>query len=51
MFIQENAFENVVWKMAVILSPPLCVDKCLCIKNDLLQVVYKGVYQTPISQC
>ena len=24
-FIQENAFENVVWKMEAILSPPQCV--------------------------
>ena len=29
IFIQENAFENVVWKMAAILSRPQCV-KCLC---------------------
>ena len=27
IFIQENAFENVVWKMAAILSRPQCV-KC-----------------------
>ena len=25
IFIQENAFENVVWKMAAILSRPQCV--------------------------
>ena len=25
MFIEENLFENVVWKMAVILSRPQCV--------------------------
>ena len=29
IFIQENAFENVVWKMAAILSQPQCV-KTLC---------------------
>ena len=26
IFVQENAFENVVWKMATILSPPQCVN-------------------------
>ena len=26
-FIQENAFENVVWKMSAILSQPQCVDQ------------------------
>ena len=26
MFIQENAFENVVWKMSAILSRPQCVN-------------------------
>ena len=26
IFIQENAFENVVWKMAAILSRPQCVN-------------------------
>ena len=25
-FLQENAFENVVWKMAAILSRPQCVN-------------------------
>ena len=25
IFIQENAFENAIWKMAAILSPPQCV--------------------------
>ena len=27
IFIQENAFENVVWKMAAILSWPQCVKR------------------------
>ena len=26
IFIQENAVENVVWKMAAMLSRPQCVD-------------------------
>ena len=26
IFVQENAFENVVWKMAAILSRPKCVN-------------------------
>ena len=29
IFIQENAFENVVWKMAAILSLPQCVKEFL----------------------
>ena len=29
IFIQENAFENVVWKMAAILSRPQCVNTWL----------------------
>ena len=28
IFIQENAFQHVVWKMAAILSQPQCVKKC-----------------------
>ena len=31
IFIQKNAFENVVWKMAAILSGPQCVN----VLNDL----------------
>ena len=35
VFIQENTFENVVWKMAAILSRPQCVNTvygvCVCI--------------------
>ena len=30
IFIQENALENVLWKIAVILSQPQCVKGCLC---------------------
>ena len=26
MFIQENAFENVLWKVVAILSRPQCVN-------------------------
>ena len=29
IFIEENAFENVVWKMAAILSQPQCVKQLL----------------------
>ena len=29
-FLQENAFENVVWKMAAILSRPQCVKPNFC---------------------
>ena len=31
IFIQENPFENVVWKMAAILSWPQCVNEVVCI--------------------
>ena len=30
IFIQENAYENNVWKMAAILYRPLCVDRIWC---------------------
>ena len=29
IFIQENAIENVVWKMAAILSLPQCVNEAM----------------------
>ena len=35
--IQENAFENVVWKMAAILSQPQCVKCCLPPSRYLLK--------------
>ena len=36
IFIQENAFENVVWKMSAVLSWPQCVKwKCLHTLNVL----------------
>ena len=35
IFIQENAFEKVIWKMAAILSRPLCVK----ILSSLVQVI------------
>ena len=41
-FIQENAFENVVWKMSAILSRPQCVDQVRtaadCNIHSLVQV-------------
>ena len=37
MFIQENAFENVVCEMAPILSRPLCVKPLLC---EIIRVDY-----------
>ena len=33
IFIQENAFQNVVWKMAAILSRPQCVNVKLNMKG------------------
>ena len=36
IFIQENAFENVVWKMAAILSRPQCVNTEMEGKNPFI---------------
>ena len=41
IFIQENAFENVVWKMATILSRPQCVNFYHFYTSD---VFYTDVY-------
>ena len=38
IFIYENAFENVVWKMAAILSRPQCVDEWF--PGDLLHIIF-----------
>ena len=35
IFIQETAFENVVWKMASILSRPRCVKR----QGDIIQLI------------
>ena len=43
IFIQENAFENVVWKMAAILSRPQCVNDS---EGDRIQcLAYSSWYQ------
>ena len=34
IFIHENAFENVVWKMAAILSRPQCVNTIMCQQHN-----------------
>ena len=39
IFIQENAFENVVWKMAAILSQPQCVKQKKGHEDDVLWVI------------
>ena len=46
IFIQENAFENVVWKMAAILSRPQCVKHMVWLSHDILYVpdIYKEVW-------
>ena len=41
IFIQENAFENVVWKMAAILSRPQCVELILIIITFLQTSISK----------
>ena len=33
IFIQENAFENVVWKKAAILSQPQCIKVAILIDH------------------
>ena len=37
IFIQENAFENVVWKMVAILAPPQCVKTASRLVNSTNQ--------------
>ena len=39
IFIQANALENVVWKMAAILSRPQCVEKWLCYSGHRVALV------------
>ena len=43
IFIQENAFENVVWKMAAILSQPQCVNthlhSCSVVMDQTIQLI------------
>ena len=44
IFIQEKAFENVVWKMAVILSRPQCVKCHIALDTDLVfNLIYNDV--------
>ena len=45
IFIQENAFENVVWKMAAILSRHQCVDVTILgsKSGDVDALAYSGV--------
>ena len=63
IFIQENLFENVVWKMAAILSRSQCVNTrylsdgtpfCQCSHNDAVLRVDEGTLtdtnQFPITQ-
>ena len=38
IFIQENAFENVVWKMAVISSRPQCVKIYIDLFNSIMWI-------------
>ena len=59
IFIQENAFENVVWKMAAILSRPQCdnhhTDLCPSIQSGAYHVstiVYmSGIVCNPLTLC
>ena len=48
-FSQENAFENVVWKMASILSRPQCVNRTSCIiMNGVAVRIGLMIYPTHI---
>ena len=40
IFIQENAYENVVWKMAAILSRPQCVNRLHELLPDVFIISY-----------
>ena len=45
IFIQENAFEKVVWRMPAILSWPQCVNalflfNCFMVRSSLMLVIY-----------
>ena len=40
VFIHENAFENVVWKMAAILSRPQCADTLLLTHNYVIKLFW-----------
>ena len=57
IMIQENAFENIIWKMAAILSWPQCVNhkSCdqehifLCSNTDIF--IQATVFQNVICKC
>ena len=50
IFIQANTFENVVWKMAAILSRPQCVKKWLCYSGHRVAlVVHRAQKSVPDS--
>ena len=48
IFIQENAFENVLWKVAAILSWPQCVNENYC---TLIQILPKYFFMVQLSIC
>ena len=50
IFIEANAFENVVWKMVAILSRPQCVKKWLCYSGHRVAlVVHRAQKSVPDS--
>ena len=63
IFIQENAYENVVWKMAAILSRPQCVklhamlpsshyqDDCVSTLNSLRPRLNRRPFADDIFKC
>ena len=42
MFIQENAFENFVWKMAAIWSWPQCVNQVINMIENYKLIIMTG---------
>ena len=43
IFIQENAFESVVWETTTILSRPHCVKNCADLPNFLVHVLFNDM--------
>ena len=49
--IHENAFENVVWEMAAILSRPQCVKEwALCVIQDMINALSSVVCKSMVSR-
>ena len=47
IFIQENPLENVVWKMAAILSRPQCVNSSRQNDTNIITIIGSGIGLSP----